>query len=922
MGEEGDFEVHATRHPRYVSLDKCIACGVCAEKCPKKVSNEYDAGLANRKAIYVKYPQAVPLKYAIDEKNCIYFIKGKCRACEKLCPAGAVNFEDTVNEVTLNVGAVVLAPGSEAFDVSSHDVYGYHRSQNIVTSLEFERVLSSTGPFEGHLVRPSDRKEPGKIAWIQCVGSRDVHDGSQSYCSAVCCTYAVKEAILAKEHAHGNLDTAIFYIDMRTHGKDFEKYFNRARNELGVRFIKSRITNVPQSPNSEDLVIQYIDESGKRQEECFDMVVLSVGLCIPDQAVNLAGRFGLELDRHHIPVTESFNPVTTSKPGIFVCGAFQGPKDIPQSVIESSACAAAVGSVLGESRGTMTRTKETPAEKDVQGEEPRIGVFVCKCGTNIAGVIDTARLAEQARSLPNVAYVEENLFSCAQDTQNKLSQIIRKENLNRVVVAACSPRTHEELFRETVVNAGINKYLFEMANIRNQCSWVHSGYPELAWEKAADQIRMAVEKVSLAEPLSELEIDINQAALIVGGGISGLSAAKNLSDQGYHVHLIEKSNSLGGQARNIYETWKREDVRKNLALLIEDVQSSENIDIYLNAELKNVDGFVGNFSSTITSGGEETVLDHGVAIIATGASELKPDEYLYGEDPRVITGLELDAALLNNGVSRNIKSAVFVQCVGSRIEERPYCSKVCCTHSIRNAVRLKEMNPDMDIFVIYRDIRAYGLREDLYREARSMGIVFIQYEFEKGLQVDRDDDSIRIAFTNGVLHHKMEIHADLLILASAIVPPEDNPVSQLFKVPLNQDGFFVEAHVKLRPIDFSTEGVFVCGLAHGPKPIDESMAHGLGASARAVTLLSKKRMFGSALVAVINRETCAGCQGCLGVCSFEAISFLPELQVCQINEALCKGCGACAAACTSDSIKLRGFTSRQIFSQIEAISFK
>jgi heterodisulfide reductase subunit A len=923
-GEGGDFEVRATRHPRYVSLDKCIACGVCAEKCPKKVPNEYDAELGNRKAIYVKYPQAVPLKYAIDEKNCIYFIKGKCRACEKLCPAGAVNFEDKATDVTLHVGAVVIAPGSEAYDVASNDVYGYARSGNIVTSLEFERILSSTGPFEGHLVRPSDHKEPGKIAWIQCVGSRDMHAGSHGYCSSVCCTYAIKEAIIAKEHSNGDLDAAIFYIDMRTHGKDFEKYYNRARNELGVRFIRSRITSIPESPDTGDLVIQYVDERGRKREECFDMAVLSVGLSAPGQASGLGDRFGIKLDRYGFPVTRSFRPVETSKPGIFVCGAFQGPKDIPQSVIESSACAAAVGSLLGESRGSLARTKEAPVQKDVIGERPQIGVFVCKCGTNIAGVIDTSKLAENARALPDVVYVEENLFSCSQDTQEKITQIIKEKKLNRVVVAACTPRTHEELFQETVVNAGINKYLFEMANIRNQCSWVHRGSPELALEKAIDQVRMAVGKVRLAEPISEFEIGINQSALIVGGGISGLAAARNLSEQGYHVHLIEKSTMLGGQARNIYRSWVMEDVREELSRLIEDVQSSRNVDVYLDAELKNVDGFVGNFRSTIAAGRTEKVLDHGVAIIATGASELKPDGYLYGEDDRVITGLELDAKLMNDdhdSFVKGIQRVVFVQCVGSRIEARPYCSKVCCTHSIRNAVTLKKMNPAMDIFIIYRDIRSYGLREDLYREARSMGVVFVQYEFEKGLQVERSDKSLRVRFMDSVLHHEIEISPELLVLASAIVPPEDNAVARMFKVPLNEDGFFVEAHVKLRPIDFSTEGVFVCGLAHSPKPIDESIAHGLGAASRAVTLLSKERMLGNALVAEINQETCAGCQGCMGVCSFEAISFLPDLRVCQINEALCKGCGACAATCTSGSIKLRGFTSKQIFKQIEAVVF-
>ena len=922
LGEEGNFEIDLIQHPRYVDMDTCIACGLCAEKCPKKVLNEYDAGLGKRKAIYVKYAQAVPLKYAIDAENCIFFKKGKCKNCEKVCPAGSINFEEKERKISIKVGAVVMSLGCEVFDPLKYDVYGYKQSPNIITSLEFERILSSTGPFEGHLVRPSDKKEPKKIAWIQCVGSRDIHEGAHEYCSAVCCTYAIKESIVAKEHAKESLDAAIFFIDIRTHGKDFERYYNRAKAG-GVRFIKSRITNIPTIDDTGDLAIHYIDESGKKLEETFDLVVLSVGLTAPRGMLELAEKFGIDLDSSNYAISGSFKPVQTSRPGIFVCGAFQGPKDIPQSVIESSACAAMVEGILAESRGTLTRSKERPQERDVRGETPRVGVFICNCGSNIAGVVDTAATAEYAKNLSHVVYVEENLFSCSQDSQDKMAQIIKEQNLNRVVVSACSPRTHEELFQETVGNAGINKYLFEMANVRNQCSWVHSNNPKEATKKAQDQVRMAVAKVSLAEPLVEPEIDINQNAMVIGGGISGLTAAKNLAEQGYHTYLIEKADTLGGQARNLYETWKGENVRENMAFLIEEVQSCKNIEVLLNTELINVEGFVGNFKSTIKTDGEEKVLENGVAIIASGGSELKPDQYLYGKDSRVITSLELDRKFIDNDQSlKKVDTAVFIQCVGSRIEERPYCSKICCTHSIASAIKLKEINPEMDIFIVYRDMRSYGLRENLYRQARDKGINFIRYEFDKELKVDKDQNDLNVLFTDYVLQQKIEICPDLLILATAVIAPEKNTLPQLFKVPLNDDGFFVEAHVKLRPIDFSTDGVFVCGIAHSPKPLDESIAQGLGAAARAVTLLSKKRMFTNALVAKINQESCVGCMGCMNVCSYDAISFLPDLKVCQVNEALCKGCGACAATCTSGSVQLMGFTEKQLYAQIEkAVSF-
>jgi heterodisulfide reductase subunit A len=917
-GEVGNFEIKLTQYPRYVDMTKCIACGVCAEKCPTKVDSEYDAGLAKRKSIHVKYAQAVPLKYAIDPVNCIFLTKGKCKVCEKLCPAKAINFEDQEKELTIQVGAVIIAPGCEVFNPEVYDIYGYERSPNIVTSLEFERMLSASGPLGGHLVRASDKKEPKKIAWIQCVGSRDVHEGARAYCSSVCCTYSIKEAIVAKEHSKDPLDTAIFFIDMRTYGKDFERYYNRAQEEACVRFIKSRITSILPVRETGDLLIRYTDEAQRRIEETFDMVVLSVGFSVAREAVGLAKRLDLNLDPYHFTTTSSFEPVLTSKPGIFVCGAFQGPKDIPTSVIESSASAAMAESILADSRWSLTKKKIIPEEVDVRGEFPRIGVFVCRCGTNIAGVLDVPGIAEYARSLPGVVYVEENLFSCAQDTQEKMTQIIKEQKLNRVVVAACSPLTHEPLFQETVVNAGINKYLFEMANIRNQCSWVHSGDKEAGTEKAKDLVRMAVAKVSFFEPMVEPLIKINQKALVIGGGISGMIAAKNLTEQGYHTYLIEKEGILGGQARSLYQTWRGEDVQEYLRKLIQEIQSIPKIEVYLNTELKQVEGFVGNFKSTIQTNGKVEILEHGIAIIATGGSELKPDQHLYGKDPRVLTSLELDQRLIDKdpGLGK-LRSAVFIQCVGSRIKERPYCSKVCCTHSVRSALKLKEINPEMDVFVVYRDMRTYGLREDLYREARERGIFFIRYDDQKELKVTKDQDGLQILFTSYVLGREMEIRPDLLILATAIVMPKENPVAKLFKVPVNMDGFFVEAHVKLRPIDFATDGVFVCGLAHSPKPLDESIAHGLGASARAVTLLSQKEMFGNAIVATINPESCVGCQGCLNVCPYEAIRYLEDKEVCEINEVICKGCGACAATCPSASAQLKRFTSRQIYIQIE-----
>jgi len=898
-------------------MDKCIACGTCADKCPKKVDDIYNERLMKRKAIYVPYSQTVPLKYSIDEDNCIYFQKGKCRACEKFCPAGAINFDDQETEITITVGSLIMAPGFTSFDPSRYDAYAYTALPNVVTSLEFERILSATGPFMGHLSRPSDKKEPEKIAWFQCVGSRDVNRCDNGYCSSVCCMYAVKQTVIAREHSKIPLDCSVFFMDMRTHGKDFDRYYENAQEE-GVRFIRSRVHTVEQVPDTDDLSVIYVDERGHLQKEVFNMVVLSTGLEIDQDVVDLSRSLGIDLDEYHFTQSDSFHPVATSVPGIYACGAFTGPKDIPQSVMEASAAACAATQRLAEARNTQTKEVEIPVERDVKREPPRIGVFVCNCGINIGGVVRVPEVAEFAKGLPHVVYVEENLFTCSQDTQDKMTQVIREQGLNRVVVAACTPRTHEGLFQETLINAGLNKYLFEMANIRNHDSWVHADDPDAATEKAKDLVRMAVVKTDLLTPLQETDLPISQSALVVGGGIAGMTAALSLAHQGYPVHLVEKSDALGGNALMLNRAHQGEAVAGLVEELVGELKSEKRITLHENTTITNVDGFIGNFKTDVTNGSSKETIEHGVAILATGATEYKPKEYLYGEHTAVVTHLEMDGLIRNNDPRLEQAGTVaFIQCVGSRNEERPYCSKVCCTHTVESTLELKRRNPDVQIYVLYRDMRTYGKREDLYREARAAGVVFVRYSKDEKPVVSPEGDRVSLEFRDPILNRVLAVQADLLCLATAIVSHKDQKLAQFFKVPMDADGWFLEAHQKLRPVDFANDGVFLCGMAHYPKPIDESIAQAQAAASRALTVLAMDTIKVGGIVCSIDPDLCSGCLACIHVCPYGAISFDEAKAVAEVNEALCKGCGACAATCPSEAPVLMGFNNKELYAQIK-----
>jgi len=913
-GTPGNFKVLVRENPRYVDAEKCTGCGLCDKKCPKLVPNEFDQQLNKRKAIYSMFPQAVPNTRVIDRDNCLYFQRGRCKACEKFCPADAINFEDQPKEFDIDVGAIILSPGLDRYNPRVRQELGFGRWPNVVTSVQFERILSASGPYMGEVRRPVDERHPRKVAWIQCVGSRDFRNAN-SWCSSVCCMYATKQAVIAKEHDN-NIEPVIFYMEMRAFGKDFDKYVDRAKNEYGVEYKRAMISDIKEEAGTHNLIIRYSKENGELIDEIYDMVVLSIGFQPREDAIEMAKTYGVTPNEYGFARTTTFMPVDTTAEGIYVTGTYQGPKDIPETVVQGSAVAGRVMSLLGEARGTEVSQKALPDEIDVSEDDAKIGVFVCHCGINISQSVDIQKVVDDVKDQNNVVYADDLMYACAPDGQEKIKDLVREHGLNRVVVASCTPRTHSPLFQDTIRDAGLNKYLFELADIREQCSWCHMGRKEEATKKAIDIVKMTVAKTRHFEAVQTDSIDVNSAALIIGGGIAGMTTALSLADQGFKAYIVEKDAEIGGLAKNIYQTLDQSDVQEFLQMSIQKVNNNPNIVLHTNAQVEKTDGFVGNFVTTLTNG---ATFEHGAVIVCTGGHEYMPTEYEYNNSDRIITQRQLEKDI-HTGTPKPGAHYVMIQCVGSREEPNNYCSRICCQDAIKNAIFIKEKQPEARVTILYRDIRTYGLREDYYRKAREMGVLFIRFNVDRKPEVKVKNDTIEINTFDYMLDRQIRLQADYLVLSVGLRPHETTQdVGSKYKLTRNMDGYFLEAHVKLRPVDFPSEGIYVAGLAHAPKNLDETISQALAAAGRAGVLLSHDKLGVSGIISKHNRDLCMSCLACFRVCPFGS-PFIDEDGKVSHNEVKCTGCGICAGVCPAKAFQVNTFKDNQIHAMIDAMT--
>ena len=962
-GDPGNFTVTVRHKPRYVDVELCTNCGLCAQVCPIERPHQYEGwglradavGKTGKRsaAIYQPPVRAIPSAYVIDMAYCT-----RCGECVPTCPTAAIDLEMTDRVEQIEVGAVVLSPGYEPFDAGIKGEYGFGHYANVLSSIQFERMVSLSGGTGAHIVRPSDGATPHRIAFIQCVGSRDPSI-DRGYCSSVCCMYTAKQVQVAKELCP-DLDVTVFFMDIRAHGKDFDEYFDAVERLPGVVYRRAMVSSIHDYKQSNDLSLNFVGEDGTVEEEDFDMVVLSVGFAAPQGFQDLGEALGIDLNRYGFCETDAFHPGVSSRPGILVSGAFREPKDIPGTVVEASAVAAGAARLVGPTASSAA-TGLSPEERvrggdegwvaprDVSQEWPRVGVFLCDCRGEVGSAVDLEELAAFARGLRDVALVRSMDNACQMSGREQIAEAIEEASLNRVVIAGCPARMYQSVFDTVMRDAGLNPNLLERVNLLGEVAWVHQGngrdaplrlrdehaIAKAARDAARELLAMAVAGVRMGEAVETAGHALCQRALVIGGGVAGMTAALHLAEMGHEVDLVERSADLGGQFRKLRYTLTGEDPVAFLENLIEAVESHDLIDIYREAEVEDVDGWVGEFQTSVvaaslTADGEKAPLrlrlNHGAIVVATGGREVVPTEYLYGEDPRVVTQRELDA-MLDGGKGSPTGaddlpsgSVVMIQCVGSREPERPYCSRVCCTKAVTNALRIKEQFPDRAVFVLYREMRTYGFREDAYREARDKGVAFLRYELPDKPQVTADDGALVIRLREPVTGEDVEIPAGLLVLSVGIEPNDAQPVATALNVPLDKNGFFQEEYPKMRPLDFTKRGIYMCGLAHSPRFSEEAIVQAEGAAMRAAALLAQEKLRAPVAPAYVVERLCSACGQCVEVCPYGARVLEPGAHTAEVIEVLCQGCGACIVACPNKASRRLGAEVPSVYRMLESIA--
>ncbi len=911
-GEAGNFTATLKTAPRYIDIDKCTACGECLKKFPDAV--RFTPGLDPRAPTCMRYPQATPYAYSIDMDKV-----EDVEALKAVCKAGAIVPDDKEEEVAVTVGSVVLSVGAELFDYSALDNFGGGKFDNVMSGLEYERIMSASGPFQGNLVKPSDQQKPKKVAWIQCVGSRGINKCDVSYCSSVCCMYALKEAMVTKERFGDDIETTVFYMDMRTFGKDYERYYNRAKEDFGIRLVRCKPHTITELPDK-SLAITYAKEDTSLMEnESFDMVVLSTGFRPTQKTIELAGTLGIDLNEHNFAKSGTMNPVLTSKDGVYVCGVFESPKDIPETMVQASAAASMAGAAV-ESAEWTDEALAYPPPRDVEGEDPKIGFFVVDCDGEIGQALDVDKVLENAKTNPDVAVAQAFNLSCSFESMEKIESLIKDQKLNRVVIGSGSPRVQEVMFQDMLRRAGLNPYLLEMVNLRDQNAWAHADAPAKALEKAFKLVQVGISGVRKAKALVENMLPTSQDALVVGGGVTGMTAALEMADQGIATCLVEKAAVLGGVANNLSKTIEGDDVKAYMADLVAKVSGHEKIKVMTNSVVAGHSGVPGRFSTEIKTGETVEKVDHGVTILATGALPNRPAVYGLGELDKVVTQLDLDAVMdTDEAKIKAMDQVVMIQCAGSREGDNPNCSRICCQAAVKNALRLLSINPDMQVFVLYRDMRTYGFLEDSYKEAREKGVKFIRFDLDHRPVVREEDGKTIVRTHDFILGEDLDIEADCVALSTGFIANAANAdLASVFCLPKTDDGFFLEDHVKLKPVDMALRGFFVAGTAHSPKVIRENVTQALAVAGRARTMLANKEINLGAQVAVVEPTKCATCLICVRACPFD-VPFINADRYSEIDPAKCRGCGICVAECPAKAIQLTAFEDDQILAKLDGL---